>query len=200
MTSGGTTPLSPTSYLGRRALAVHSALARCLHLAGDVAEYGVGAGATSLAFARLIAQRDARKTVHLFDTFQGLPDVFSAQDREGATGSEQRVGNYSHSPKEVRDVFEPGHRFALHIGPFSTTLPQFVQPLCFIHADADLYQSTVDIIEFADRVLVRGGVVVFDDYDNSDFPGVRRAVDAHLVPGNYQVSYSATQAFARKGV
>jgi O-methyltransferase len=192
----------PRSYLGAaRAENVYTSLNDCLHLPGDVAECGVGAGVTSRKFARLLTELRSDKVVHLFDSFSGLPDLFTSADTTGATGREQWVGNYSHSLREVvRALGEYRDRCELHPGLFAETLPRFDRPLCFIHCDADLYESTLDVIALAKRTLVAGGVVVFDDYRNPDFPGVRLAVDECVSQREYEITYSLSgwQAFARK--
>jgi len=89
-------------------------------------------------------------------------------------------------------------RCRVHAGMFSETLPRFGEPLCFIHADGDLYQSTVEVIEFAARVLVPGGAIVFDDYGNPRLPGVKMAVERRLDPVQFRIipSHDTIQCFA----
>jgi Macrocin-O-methyltransferase (TylF) len=60
----------------------------------------------------------------------------------------------------------------LHTGWFADTLPSFLVenqgPAAFLHADADLYESTVAFLEELCRRdrLVKGTVLVFDEYTN----------------------------------
>ena len=57
-----------------------------------------------------------------------------------------------------------------------------------IHADADLYSSTKYLLEHLWPRLSVGGVVVFDEYDNTaEWPGEKLAADeyfAQLPPGS----------------
>lgn len=48
---------------------------------------------------------------------------------------------------------------------------------CFVHVDVDLYQSAIDCCKYFYRLLVPGGVMIFDDYGFGTCPGVRLAVD-----------------------
>ena len=50
----------------------------------------------------------------------------------------------------------------------------------FVHIDVDLYQPTIDSLEFFWKKLVDGGFIVVDDYGSSQFPGAGIAVDEFL--------------------
>src|SRR5271165_5615270 len=54
-------------------------LARVLeaHIPGDVVEMGCHAGDTSVFFQRMIYCLDPSRTLHLYDSFQGLPEKSS---------------------------------------------------------------------------------------------------------------------------
>ncbi len=154
-----------------RTLALHHVLDTVLHLPGDVAECGVGDGRTAAGLVWHVEKWAPKKTVHLFDTFTGLPEC------EG-TGTK---GQYAHSVDEVTERLAGLNQWQIHEGLFADTLCQ--QPMCLIHADADLYSSTCEIIGWAKKVLVLGGAIVFDDYHNPEYPGVTKAVDELLEPG-----------------
>jgi O-methyltransferase len=193
-------PPAYSRYLGDRAPLVYESLERALRHDGDVAECGVAAGETAAGMLAVLcrARAGAGKRLHLFDTFSGLPSIMVDSDRVGASGAEQFAGNFSHSLPEVRSRLEDDPAVVMHSGLFSDTLPRFSGPLCFIHADADLYLSTVDIIRAAIRVLVPGGVVVFDDFVNVDFPGVRRAIEAHLPSDMFTLHATGMQCVATR--
>ena len=159
--------LSPLLGL-RRTLTLHHVLDTVLHLSGDVAECGVGDGRTAAGLVWHLGRWAPQKTVHLFDTFTGLPM------------GENTQGRYAHSVHEVTGRLAGLNQWQIHKGPFTETLYQ--QPMCLIHADADLYSSTCEIIAWAKNVLVPGGAVVFDDYHNPEYPGVTKAVDELLGP------------------
>ncbi len=189
-----------SGLLGWRAEHVYAWFLKSLHLPGDVAECGVFHGETSRELVKYLEGHGSPKTVHLFDTFAGLPDAITAEERSLSAGEEMAVDRYACSAETVRARLGALRQYRLHVGLFADTFAAFAQPLCFIHADADLYRSTVDIIRLADRCLVRGGQIVFDDYDNQQFAGVRLAIERHLNPREYVVTPSpeTMQCFATK--
>jgi hypothetical protein len=51
---------------------------------------------------------------------------------------------------------------------------------CFVHLDVDVYQSTLDGLEFFFPRLQTGGVLLSHDYNSVSCPGVRRAFDEYF--------------------
>jgi O-methyltransferase len=167
--------------LGHRAPALYRLFVRSLELPGDVAECGVYTGTTSKQFVRYLQDQGSDKLVHLFDTFEGFPAVLAEHDEAGtATTWLAKPGNLACPVGEVVRRMDGMTGYRVHKGPFSETLGAFADPLCFIHADADLYRSTAEVIDLADRCLVPGGTIVFDDYGSEMFPGVGVAIRRHL--------------------
>lgn len=186
--------------LGERAANVYEWFVKSLHLPGDAAECGVYRGETSRELVRYLDENRVPKCLHMFDTFEGFPEVITAEERALAVGEELGVGRFFGPLEAVLEQMSGAVRYRLHRGLFSETFAGFSEPLCFIHADADLYESTADIIRLADRCLVPGGHVVFDDYDNRLFPGVNLAIERHLSPERYVVTPSPAtiQCFATR--
>jgi predicted O-methyltransferase YrrM len=132
-----------------------SALRATLHLDGDIAEVGTAAGGS----ARLISEYCGDKTIHLFDTFEGLPKPGDLDDRfnEGA---------YRSSLEDVQRYLSiEGRRFEFHKGmfPASATSVQGHR-FSFVHLDVDLYQSTLDCLRFFWPRLSTGGIIITHDY------------------------------------
>lgn len=121
---------------------------------GLYAEFGVNEGGT----ITYIAKQKPQKTIHGFDSFEGLPEDWSGNAM--AAGYFNRRGRLPKVPSNVQ----------LHAGWFDKTAPEFAAahagPLAFLHVDCDLYSSTVTVFKaLADR-LVPGTVIVFDEYFN----------------------------------
>lgn len=178
---------SQTSLLGQRATYVYEYFLRSLHLPGDIAECGVFTGETSKELIKYLEQNAIDKIVHMFDSFQGFPDVITSEERDLSTAKELVEGYFFSTSETVIQNLGVLRQYKLHQGMFADTFAEFAKPLCFIHADADLYQSTVEIIGLADRCLVPGGWIVFDDYHNPLFPGVDLAIERYLDPGRYRI-------------
>jgi hypothetical protein len=181
----------PSRSLGPRAPALYRLFVGSLPLAGDVAECGVYTGTTSKQFVRHLQDQGIDKVVHLFDTFEGFPAVLAECDIAGtATTWLAKPGNLACPVGEVVRRMDGMAGYRVHKGPFSETLADFAEPLCFIHADADLYRSTAEVIDLADRCLVPGGTIVFDDYGSELFPGVGVAIRRHLDLRKYDATPS----------
>jgi SAM-dependent methyltransferase len=195
-----------SQLLGERAFPLYASFMACMSLPGDVAECGVFAGQTALELALYMRWRGVDKWLHLFDSFEGFPDIATDEEKKmfdpALPWSNAIPGSFACSEYEVQRFMEGSgnERYKLYPGMFSDTLPQFHKPLCWIHADGDLYRSTIDIIQFADRVLVPGGCMVIDDYDHPRFPGVKRAVVECIGLDQYVFfeSLDLRQAFAVK--
>jgi hypothetical protein len=66
-------------------------------------------------------------------------------------------------------------------GNFAQTLAEGgleTGPLCAVLIDCDLYQSYLQVLEYAWPRLVPGGAIYFDEYYSLKFPGARIACDA----------------------
>jgi len=58
-----------------------------------------------------------------------------------------------------------------------------------VHIDVDLYEPTLDSLNFFYPKLVKDGVIVCDDYGITQFPGAKKAVDEFLEKNNYKLFY-----------
>ncbi len=139
-------------------------------IAGDIAEIGVFRGGT----ARLLAKTSAPagKTVHLFDTFAGMPSVDSSADLhqagDFANTSIEAVQAYLHDCSNVR----------LYKGIFpSTAQPIEQRSFALVHIDVDIYRSVLNCCDFFYPRMERGGIMIFDDYGFLSCPGAKKAVD-----------------------
>ncbi|HML27441.1 MAG TPA: class I SAM-dependent methyltransferase [Hyphomicrobium sp.] len=121
---------------------------------GLYAEFGVNNGGT----ITYIAKQKPSKTIHGFDSFEGLPEDWSGNAM--AAGFFNRKGQLPKVPANV----------VLHPGWFDRTAPKFAAensgPLAFLHVDCDLYSSTATIFSDLGDRIVPGTVIMFDEYFN----------------------------------
>jgi len=141
---------------------------------GAFAEVGVYRGGS----AQILCAAKGAAVLHLFDTFCGMPEVNSATD------GPFRAGDFGDSTLEfVQTRLAAYEGVVLHPGVFPATTAALAreQPIFqFVHLDADLYQSTLDGLNFFYPLLATGGFLVSHDYNHSLAPGVRRAFDEFL--------------------
>jgi O-methyltransferase len=155
-----------------RAYMLYQFLLDVRRLEGDVAEVGVWRGGTGQLMAAVLSH----KKTYLFDTFEGLPAISPDFDK-----NYHSEGEYSDTIYEdVKSLFSQQDYVKVVKGVFPHSVENdntYPKQYCFVHVDVDLYQSAKDCCEYFYRLLVPGGVMIFDDYGFGTCPGVRQAVD-----------------------
>jgi O-methyltransferase len=148
---------------------------------GDVVELGCNAGLTSVLLAMVIEAEDPSRTLHLYDSFKGLPSpsVHDAYLKEGDCAA------------EVSDVYRTFERWQVrrpevHPGWFQETLPtQLPKTVAFGYLDGDFYESILTSLTDVWPRLPYGGTLIVDDYCDpaanprawNGLPGVKKACD-----------------------
>ena len=146
---------------------------QALSLPGDIWECGVYKGGTAILFAELIASKAcAEKKLHLFDTFQGMPETDPEKDLH-------RLGDFADtSLSAVMERVGRPDTVRYHPGFIPETFAGLeTAQIAFAHIDVDIYQSILDCCQFILPRLTLGGFMVFDDYGFPSCPGARAAVD-----------------------
>jgi O-methyltransferase len=145
------------------AFLIHSLVQAQRRIAGDMAEVGVYKGGSS----KLICEAKGSVPLHLFDTFDGLPEPHEKDqaffERGMVAGSLSVVQRYLQPYDNV--LFYPG------LFP-ETSTPVESKMFSFVHLDVDLYQSMLSSLEFFYPRLSLGGIIIAHDYQ---YPGVRKA-------------------------
>ena len=151
---------------------------QALELGGAWIECGVYQGGTAMILATVLRESGLNIPLHLFDTFQGMPetdpkldihqkgdfsntDIQSVKDRLRSVNDEQVIEFH---PGLIPDTFP-----ALALGRISLA-----------HIDVDIFKSTFDCCEFIYPRLVPGGFLLFDDYGFPRCPGAKKAVDEYF--------------------
>jgi hypothetical protein len=183
---------------------------------GAVVECGVWRGGSMMAAALTLLRLDAAdRDLYLFDTFEGMPppgerDVFSAYDGYSPMGRwrrKRRAGETSTwhqvSTDEVRAAVlstgYPAERVHLVAGLVEDTLPAGApDEIAVLRLDTDWYASTRHELEQLYPRLVRGGVLIVDDYGH--YEGARRAVDEYLAESGERLLLNRIDYTGRIGV
>ncbi len=141
---------------------------RAKRLKGDAAEVGVYRGGTARLLGRVF---HGDRTLHLFDTFSGMPETDATKD--------------THKKGDFADTSLAGVRAAMEGIPYVGYHPGFfpdtakgMEGSTFSFVHVDIHKSVQDACAFFYPRLVPGGVMVFDDYAARGCPGVKPAVDA----------------------
>ena len=166
---------------------------------GDFAECGVWRGGSVLAMALTLGELGSRnRTLHLFDTFQGMTapsehdvsefdppalETWAEAERRGERAWSELMDAQGLDEESVRrTVLESGYpaeRVSLHAGPVEETLPASAPAaVALLRLDTDWYESTRHELEHLYPRLSPGGVLIIDDYGH--WQGARRAVDEYF--------------------
>lgn len=139
---------------------------------GDAAELGVYKGET----AKLIHHMLPDRKLYLFDSFNGFPKQVIREDCDG-TVRPQTVKFENTSPDEVTKYIRGNQNINIREGIFPKTATDLdKQQFAFVHIDADLYQSTIDALNFFYPKLNKQGAILVHDY-NHNWEGVKKAID-----------------------
>lgn len=140
----------------------------CLNYEGDFAECGTYKGGTAYLIANLIDSAGKQKVLHLFDTFTGMP-VFADPKRDN-----HKPGDFGDTSLSSVKMFLQKFKFInYHVGIIPNTFNDVENSyFSFVHIDVDLYPSTLACCQFFYPRLVKGGVLICDDYG---FKGYERA-------------------------
>lgn len=149
------------------ALQIIMAVKKAAKVNGDIAEVGVYKGGS----AKLICEVKGNKTLHLFDNFEGLPDLSDKDDIK-----QFYKGQYLSSFENVKIYLKEYPDVHFYKGQFpSTAEPIKNRRFSFLHLDVDLYKTTLTSLEFFYPRLNPGGIIISHDYINA--PGVKKAID-----------------------
>ncbi len=150
----------------QEAFLIYKMVRKSEKISGDIAEVGVYKGGS----AKLIKE-STKKTIHLFDTFEGLPSS-SGNDKK----DKFKMGELSASLESVKHYLNSYNNIYFYKGLFpSTSGPVSDKKFSFVHLDVDLYESTMDCLKFFYPRMSTGGVILSHDYQ--DLIGVKKAFD-----------------------
>jgi len=158
---------------GRLANLIHYAM-QVSTLPGEITEFGCNVGRTAAILSHVLS-----RPVWLYDSFEGLPGR-KAQD--AGTMPHFDRGAFATSEAEVFAWFA---RFSLpepvvYKAWFSAIPEDKLPKISFAHLDGDMYESIRDSLSLVYPRLVRGGVIVVDDYGWSGCVGPKVAVDEFM--------------------
>jgi hypothetical protein len=162
---------------------------------GALVECGVWKGGASaqMAYANLVTA-PSRRQLHLFDSFEGMPEPDSALDGPDAVDWGGKRGDGTLRPTGVNTatvdealevicgaVGYPRDAVHIHKGWFQETIPAArgtVGAIALLRVDGDWYSSTKAVLQGLYPQVSEGGIVVIDDYGH--FPGCRMATDEFI--------------------
>ena len=172
-----------TAFVGHmslnRVLTIYEIYKKTLGLAGHIADVGVYKGASSLLFAKLIKifEPESLTLCHGFDWFEGMTK--SEEDSELL-----QEGGYKTDYQSVVDLVEKqgfSNILKIHKMNLLTDCPAFFEKyrhlrFKLVMMDAGTYDVMKAAIPFFWERLIKGGIMIFDQYAFEFAPGETKAI------------------------
>lgn len=157
-------------------------------LPGAIVECGIFKGSS---FARFAGFRDlfgnsySHKLIG-FDTFGKFPETNFEEDKKYREDYINEAGNQSISKDQLFEVLKNkgvDNNVELVEGNIITTVPEYLVKnphlkISLLNLDTDVYEPAVVILKYFWPRVVKGGVLILDDYGT--FPGETKAVDEYF--------------------
>jgi O-methyltransferase len=152
------------------------------YLDGSYVECGVWRGGMSAAIAEIVKN----KTIHLFDSFQGLPPAKDIDGKEALEWQQdvKSPGYFNNCAAEEAYAIKAMslarcENYKTHRGWFNETLPRFKnQTIGILRLDGDWYDSIMECLQNLFPQVIDGGLIILDDYYTWD--GCSKAVHDFL--------------------
>lgn len=172
------------------------------NIPGDIVECGVWRGGNIMAMAKILNNyKDYSRNIYLYDTFEGMSEP-SENDFISETG-EKADSLLQNSSKEdnlsvwcyagLEDVKNnvaktnyPIEKFKFIKGRVEETIPGHTpEQISLLRLDTDWYESTKHELIHLFPKLIKGGVLIIDDYGH--WEGAKLAVDEYIKENDIQI-------------
>ncbi len=167
-----------------------------IRIDGDFAECGVRYGKS----AHMMLAGAPGRTIHLFDSWEGLSTP-TERDVQSDTGkSAWHSGQLSVDMTHVEQNLGNRENAKIYKGWIPERFSEVAdRSFALVHIDVDLYDPTHDSLAFFYPRLVKGAMIVCDDYGFDTCPGAKQAMDEFFADKPEPVLHLATgQAMVMK--
>jgi predicted O-methyltransferase YrrM len=159
---------------------------------GSFVECGVWKGGSSAIMALAIKDAGQQRHLHLFDSFEGLPEPGENDGAEAAAYSggrnQGKLATIDECCAELNEVRKlilekinlPEALAHFYVGWFQDTVPAastHLGPIALLRLDGDWYDSTKICLDHLYPLLSPGGIIILDDY--FAWEGCRKATDEY---------------------
>jgi hypothetical protein len=196
-----------TKYVPRQTLSLFLAknelFQRVVGIHGNIIECGVFLGGGLMSWAQLSSIYEPINHIRRiigFDTFTGFPDI-GEKDKGDNLDYTIKGGLATHAYDDLQECIRLydsnrhiGHipRVELVVGDAMKTIPEYLQKnphlvVAMLYLDFDLYEPTKLAIETFLPRMPKGAVLVFDELNQSQWPGETLAVMDTIGLRNLQI-------------
>ena len=165
------------------------------NLRGEIIECGVFKGNSLMRWIkfRALLENSFSRKIYAFDTFGKFPDASMKDEEDKRLQFIKEAGE-----KSVKRLDFEKYLLKLNLnenvylieGDINLTVPNFLENnpeirISLLHIDVDLYKPTKVCIEKFFPHIVKGGIIILDDY--GAFPGANKAIEEFLADKPYKI-------------
>jgi O-methyltransferase len=148
---------------------------------GAVLEVGVWRGGTGALLARKAELIGLREPIYLCDTFTGVV-------KAGSNDTRYKGGEHADTSRQIVEILTREKMKLTNVEILEGIFPDQTAHLIkdqslafrFCHIDVDVYQSAKDVVKWVWPRMVRGGIIVYDDYGFQGCDGIAKFVDEQI--------------------
>jgi hypothetical protein len=167
---------------------------------GDFVECGVWKGGSIMAMIKVLQSlKVEERVVWLFDTFQGMTEPKDVDSKYDDTKADILLNNdplrkstiwavsgMNEVKSNILSLGYPINKLKFVEGPVEETLmDNEIDKIALLRLDTDWYESTKIELEMLFPKLVKGGILIIDDYGH--WKGCKQAVDEYFGKLDYQI-------------
>lgn len=160
---------------------------------GDFVECGTWKGGSVMCMQKkLIELNQTDRNFWVFDTFEGMPEPDSVDKNFKQTSAQKLLSeeekeksltwaysNYEETTRNILSSGYPAKNINFIKGLVEDTIPQTpIDKIAILRLDTDWYSSTKFELEQLYPKLVKGGIMIIDDYGH--WEGCKKAVDEYF--------------------
>ena len=129
------------------------------------------------------------KKIYLFDTFEGFKEESFVTENEKKKASSLENNAFRNTSQNIVLNNMPYKDCCIIMkGLFPETAKLLTEEkFCFVSLDADLYQPTIDGLNYFYPRLVTGGYIMVHDYNNNIWTGGKQAVREYC--SKYKINF-----------
>ena len=160
------------------------------NLSGNILEVGVFRGFSALFLKQLEDELNFnnknKSTLFLIDSFEGLSKINEKDIVLDKKTFQHQKGHFKLNFNEVENLFKNYENINLIKG----WIPEIFDSLNdknvykLVHIDVDLYEPTLETLNYVFDKVVEDGVIITDDFDSKAFPGNRKAWQEFFIKKN----------------
>ena len=159
------------------------------HLSGNILEVGVFRGFSGLLIKQLedlLNLSSKKECLFLIDSFEGLSKISKEDDVNSEVNYQHQEGHFKVNFKDVQNLFKDYDNVKIFKGwiPNVFDLLDNKNLYKFVHIDVDLFEPTLDTLNYIFDKVVKGGVIITDDFDSKAFPGNRNGLQKFFIKKN----------------